>query len=111
MRQLRLPKNLQHACALTACLVSMSACLGEHEEPVGAHASSASSAALEERPAPSKKDAGLTIRTRPDGLQEIDMRGRFQHQVVMRRSSDGGFQHDCASHERAERATWENHQP
>ena len=40
--------------------------------------------------------AGLVVKTRPDGLQEVDLRGRFSHRIVARRS-DAGLHRECAT--------------
>ena len=39
----------------------------------------------------------LKVRTRPDGLQEIDLAGRVQHRALAVVSADGGVRRACST--------------
>lgn len=67
------------------CLAILSGCADEHLPAEAPRDLSVSDAG-----------ARLVIKTRPDGLQEVDLRGRFDHRIVARRS-DAGLHRECAA--------------
>lgn len=70
------------------CLASLTTLSGCADEPIATEAPGDLRV--------SDAGAGLVVKTRPDGLQEVDLSGRFGHRIVARRS-DAGLHRECAA--------------